>query len=64
MVKEICVLVAQVAVLIVLGVLVGLGHNSAIQDGLLAICGSIAGVGIWDKVRSSKAGSTTAPDDK
>jgi len=40
----------QGVVVVVLGVLVGLGHNSAISDGLLAICGSLAGVGLYQQV--------------
>jgi len=50
--REICLIAAQVVVVIVLGVLVGLGHNSAIQDGLLAVSGSIAGVGIFERVKA------------
>lgn len=46
------VLAGQVAVLGVLGALVALGHNSGIYDGLLAISGSIAGVGLYQAVRS------------
>lgn len=33
-------------VLVVLGVLVGLGHNSVITDALLAVSGSVAGIGL------------------
>lgn len=47
--RELCILGGQVAVVIVLGVLVGLGHNSYIQDALLAVCGSIAGIGVYDR---------------
>ena len=41
---------AQVCMVIVLGTLVGLGHDSAVTDGLLAISGSIAGIGIFQTV--------------
>jgi hypothetical protein len=50
--REVCVLIGQVVVVVVLGVLVGLGHNSYIQDALLAVSGSLAGVGLWERVRS------------
>lgn len=41
------VLGGQIVVVVVLGILVALGHNSYITDGLLAVCGSIAGVGLY-----------------
>lgn len=53
--KEICVLVSQVVVVVVLGVLVGLGHNSYIQDALLAVCGSVAGIGLYERVKTKAA---------
>lgn len=46
------VLSGQIVVVIVLGVLVALGHNSSVTDGLLAVCGSVAGVGIYQTVNS------------
>ncbi len=56
-----CVLIgAQLVVVVVLGVLVGLGHNSAIQDGLLAVCGSVAGVGLFQAVTKKTAVKTGA----
>ena len=48
------VLGSQCVVVIVLGVLVGLGHNSAINDALLAVSGSIAGVGVYQTVTRGK----------
>jgi len=49
------VLGGQIVVVVVLGVLVGCGHNSSITDALLAVCGSIAGVGLYQTVtRASK----------
>lgn len=51
--NKLLVLTSQLAVLAVLGTLVCLGHNSAIQDGLMAVCGSIAGVGLYQAVRKS-----------
>jgi len=50
-----CVLIAsQVAVVVVLGVLVALGHNSAVTDGLLAVCGSVAGMGVYKALNDKK----------
>lgn len=45
--------ISQLAVLAVLGTLVCLGHNDAVQSGLMAVCGSIAGVGIYSAARKS-----------
>jgi hypothetical protein len=41
---------AQCVVVIVLGVCVAAGHDSAVTDGLLAISGSVAGVGVFQAV--------------
>lgn len=49
------VMIGQLAVLAVLGSLVALGHNSGIHDGLMAVCGSVAGVGLYQAVRKSSA---------
>lgn len=38
-------LAAECVVVVVLGTLVGLGRDSAVTDGLLAVCGAIVGVG-------------------
>lgn len=46
-------LTCQVAVAVVLGVLVGLGHDSTINDALLAVCGSVAGVGVYQAVKKT-----------
>lgn len=48
----------QAVVVVVLGVLVGTGHNSAVTDGLLAVCGSLAGVGIFQQVIARRGGPT------
>lgn len=53
--RELAILGGQVVVVIVLGVLVGLGHNSYIQDALLAVCGSIAGIGLYDRFKTKAA---------
>jgi hypothetical protein len=45
-----CLLLAQVAVVIVLGALVATGHDSMITDGLMVVCGSIAGTSIYQAV--------------
>lgn len=48
------VIMAQVVVIVTLGALVGLGHNSAVTDGLLAVCGSVAGIGVWKAINDKK----------
>jgi len=45
--NKLVVIGSQCVVLIVLGVLVGLGHDSVISDALLAVSGSLAGIGIY-----------------
>jgi len=52
---ELALIIAQVAVVIVLGVCVSLGHNSAITDALMAVCGSVAGTGAYSQVKAAKA---------
>lgn len=47
---KLLILIGQIAVLVVLGVLVGLDHDGPIQDGLLAVAGSIAGIGLYDTI--------------
>lgn len=42
---------AQVVVVVVCGVLIALGHNSTITDLFIAVCGSIAGTGLWSAVK-------------
>ena len=44
------VLGAQCVVVVVLGVCVAMGHNSAVTDGLLAVSGSVAGIGVIQAV--------------
>lgn len=41
---------AQLVVLVTLAVLVGLGHNSYVTDALMAVAGSVAGVGLIQTV--------------
>jgi hypothetical protein len=48
---------AQCVVLVVLGVLVGLGHDSTIMDGLMVVSGSLAGVGGLQVLPKSKTGT-------
>ena len=50
------ILAGQLGVLAVLGALVCLGHNDSVQTGLMAVCGSIAGVGIYSTARKSNTG--------
>jgi len=47
---------AQVVVLVVLGVLVGTGHDSYITDALLAVAGSIVGIGLFKAVAKGNNG--------
>lgn len=42
---------AQVVVVIVCGVLIGLGKNSVITDVFIAVCGSLAGTGLWNTIK-------------
>jgi hypothetical protein len=46
---------SQCVVFIGLTVCVGLGHNSAITDAMLAIAGSLAGTGLYSQVKVIKA---------
>ncbi len=41
------ILGAQCVVVVVLGICVAMGHDSAVTDGLLAVSGSLAGVGLF-----------------
>lgn len=52
-------LAAQVAVVIVLGVCVASGHDSVITDALLAVSGSIAGVGLFQTFKGKGPGTPT-----
>jgi hypothetical protein len=47
------IMLGNLAVLAVLGTLVCLGHNDQVQTGLMAVCGSIAGVGLYSARKSS-----------
>ncbi len=51
--NKLLVLGGQLAVLAVLGTLVCLGHNDHVQTGLMAVCGSIAGVGLYTTLKKS-----------
>lgn len=42
---------AQCIVVVVLGVCVALGHNSSVTDGLLAVSGSMVGVGMYQAIK-------------
>jgi len=57
--KEVCLLLMQGVVVIALATLVGLGHDSAIQDGLLAVCGSLVGVGLYERVKGKATDQAT-----
>jgi hypothetical protein len=51
---------SQCVVVIVLGVCVAAGHNSYITDALLAVSGSLAGVGLYSQVKIIKSKSDSA----
>lgn len=51
---KLVVMGAQVVVFVTLAVLVALGHNSAITDGLMAVGGSITGINLMDSVARVK----------
>lgn len=51
---------SQCVVVIVLGVCVAAGHNSYITDALLAVSGSLAGVGLYSQVKIIKSKSDAA----
>jgi high-affinity nickel permease len=55
--NKMVLIIAQCVVVVVLGVLVGLGYDSTITDGLLAVSGSMAGIGIFQTVSKIKKGS-------
>lgn len=46
---------AQCVVVVVLGVCVALGHDSVITDALLAVSGSVAGIGLVQAVAKKPA---------
>lgn len=48
-------LLAQVVVAIVLGACVVAGHDSVITDALLAVCGSVAGVGAYQTFKGKNS---------
>lgn len=50
---------AQCVVFVTFAVLVALGHDSAINDVMLALGGSLAGTGAWQVVKAAKG--STAP---
>jgi len=54
---------SQCVVVVVLGVCVAMGHNSYITDALLAVCGSLAGVGLYSQVKVIKSKATEGKSD-
>jgi hypothetical protein len=44
-------IVAQVVVVVVLGILVAVGRDSAITDGLMVVSGALAGTGIYSAIK-------------
>lgn len=52
---KLLILGGQCVVIVVLGCLVGSGHDGTIQDGLLAVCASVAGIGVYQAFSKPKA---------
>lgn len=50
--RENVLIIAQVAVAGILGACVIAGHNSYITDALIAISGSVAGTGVYEKLKA------------
>lgn len=59
MTRENVLLLAQVAIAAILGACVIMGHNSAITDALIAVCGSVAGVGVYERVKAKVSSTPT-----
>ena len=55
------VLVVQLVVFITLAVLVALGHNSGVTDGMMALGGSLVGAGVLEKVAKKKVKASGEP---
>jgi hypothetical protein len=51
MTKDMLFLIVQAIVVVSLAACVIAGHNSSITDALLAICGSVAGIGVYEKLK-------------
>lgn len=51
---------SQCVVFVTFAVLVALGHDSAINDVMLALGGSLAGTGAWQAVKAAKGSSAPA----
>jgi hypothetical protein len=49
--KDIVLMIVQGIVVISLAACVIAGHNSAVTDALLAISGSITGIGVYEKLK-------------
>jgi len=56
--NKLVIIGAQCVVVVVLGVCVALGHNSYITDALLAVSGSLAGIGLYSQVKVIKSKAT------
>lgn len=46
-----CMLGLLALTIATLGSLVALGHNSAVTDGLIAICGGSGVLGVWERLK-------------
>lgn len=53
----------QAVVVATLGALVGLGYDTFITDALLAVCGSMAGVGLWQMVKRDTGTKSSSSSD-
>jgi hypothetical protein len=56
--NKLVIIGSQCVVVVVLGACVVAGHDSAITDGLLVVCGSLAGTGVLSTVKVIKAKSS------
>jgi hypothetical protein len=52
--NKIVLIIAQCVVVATMGALVALGHDSAILDTLLAVSGSVAGIGVYQHITKGK----------
>lgn len=55
--NRLVLVIAQTVMFVTLAVLVGLGHDSLITDGMMVISGSLMGTGAWQLVKGVKTPS-------
>ena len=49
-----CMLALMGVVVVTLGTLVALGHNSLITDALMIICGSVGSLSLWERLKGKR----------